>query len=85
MSSHSATRCRNGHPTVAALTACRTCGAPITVVRAAATIRSPLSSPGASAVSGATRQEIVAMLWTILATIALVGFGVVLVGVASLG
>jgi hypothetical protein len=36
-------------------------------------------------VSGATRQEIVAMLWTILATIALVGFGVVLVGVGSLG
>ena len=85
MSSHSATRCRNGHPIVATLTSCRTCGAPITVARAAAATRSQLSSPVASAVSGTTRQEIVAMLWTILATIALVGFGVVLVGVGSLG
>ena len=85
MSSYSAPRCRNGHPIVAALTSCRTCGAPITVARVVTSARSQLSTPAGSAVSGATRQEIVAMLWTILATIALVGFGVVLVGVGSLG
>ena len=85
MSNSSAFCCRNGHPILAGMALCRTCGAPITTAPA----QTPASRPvlpaepkwetTARQAPVATRQEALMVLWTLLAAaIGLVVLGVVL-------